>query len=83
MNQLIKFEDGPTERMQLESEEFVSALSRMYVGHDVTYSKFVNELESAINKAYDDKLDINDLEYLAATCIALRRETILKCKRFI
>ncbi len=83
MSDLIKFEDGPTERIQLESEEYVCQVSRLYVGHDEVYSKFLNELEHTISRAEDNKLDINDLEYLAATCIALRRETVLKCKRFV
>lgn len=75
--------DSTSERMQLEAEDYICAVSRLYVGYDTTYHKFVQELERAINRAYDEKLDIHDLEYLAATCIALRRETILKHKKFV
>lgn len=82
MNSLIKFEDATTERMQLEAEEYISALSRMYQGYDITYNKFVNELAQSIERVDTDKLDIHDLEYLAAVCIALRRELVLKHRRF-
>jgi len=83
MSEDAKFVDGPTERMQLEAEDYISAISRLYVGYDICYNKFIKELEHVINRAYDEKLDLHDLEYLAAVCIALRRETVLKHKRFV
>jgi hypothetical protein len=83
MSNAVKFEDPAIERMQLEAEDFISGISRLYSGYDECYRKFVLQLEHAINRAYDEKLDIHDLEYLAAVCIALRRETVLKHKRFV
>lgn len=80
---VMTFTDGTIERMQLEAEDFICAASRLYVGYDVTYGKLMLELERTINRAFEEKLDIHDLEYLAAVCIALRRETILKHKRFV
>lgn len=83
MSEDAKFIDGTTERMQLESEDYIIAISRLYSGYEVCYSRFVKELEHCINRAYEEKLDIHDLEDLAAVCIALRRETVLKHKRFV
>lgn len=83
MSDSIKFENSTTERMQIEAEEYISSISRLYSGYDKTYKKFVQEIEQAIQRLDDGKLDINDLEYLAAICVALRRETVLKHKRFV
>lgn len=78
-----KFVDNQVERMQLEAEDYVCAISRLYTGHDETQKKFIRELAYVAEKVNNNKLDINDLECLAASCIALRREIVLKNKRFV
>lgn len=75
--------DKTAERQQIEAEDYVCNLSRAYVGYPKTYGAFVKELENAINRAYEDKLDIHDIEYLAAICLALRREVVLMHRKFV
>jgi len=83
VSETIKFEDKTTERMQLEAEEYVSSISRLYQGYDICYNKFSSEIAHCLIRFDEGRMDIHDLEYLAAICIALRRETVLKCKRFL
>ena len=75
--------DKVAERQQIEAEDYICNLSRAYVGYAKVYGAFVKELEQAINRAYDEKLDIHDIEYLSAICLALRRETVLMHRKFV
>lgn len=75
--------DKVSERQQIEAEDHICNLSRAYVGYDNSYRAFVKEIEHCINACYEEKLDLHDIEYLSAICLALRRETVLKHKKFL
>lgn len=81
MNEPV-FSDSCVERQQKESEEKIVNLSRMYTGYELVYSQFLAEVAHVVERAESGKLDTNDLEYLSAFCLALRRETVLKHRRF-
>ncbi len=83
VSNLVKFEDKTTERMQLEAEYYISSISRLYNGYEVCLDKFTSEISHCLIRLDEDKMDMHDLEYLAAVCIALRREMVLKGKKFV
>lgn len=79
----MSFLDKVSERQQIEAEDTICNLSTVYVGYENVYKAFLKELEYVIVRCEDGKLDTNDIEYLSAICLALRRETVLKHRRFM
>lgn len=75
--------DKTSERQQIEAEDHICNLSRAYVGYENVSQAFVKELQNAVDRYDEKKLDIHDIEYLAAICLALRRETVLKHRKFV
>lgn len=79
----MSFLDKVSERQQIEAEDKICNLSTIYVGYEYVYNSFLKELEYVIVRCEDGKLDTQDIEYLSAICLALRRETVLKHRRFV